>query len=235
MFLSLSFFSISLILVYLSSQALISRLNQFFLRLTKSPSLSLNLLFFLFLPGIFLHEFSHILAAEILRVPTGRIDLKPELKDDRLKFGSAQIAVTDPLRLTLIGTAPFLTGLLSLWVIIKFGFQIDLTEITLSVLFSHLRFIFTQISPILLVIYFYLIISISNTMFSSASDLQAAAFPVILIIIIVAIFQLTSLNLPLLFISFITNLSFLVASLFCMVLVINLLLLLPLILVTNKA
>ena len=79
----------------------------FFLPGALIPPVSVAALKFSFLftpPGVFLHEFSHILMAEMLRVPTGELKLKPEIKDGHLTLGSAQIAATDPLRLTLIGT-----------------------------------------------------------------------------------------------------------------------------------
>jgi len=67
MLLSLLAFTASAIFLFFSSQALLSRLFRL---------LPLNLLFFLLLPGIFLHEFSHILMAELLRVKTGELKLR---------------------------------------------------------------------------------------------------------------------------------------------------------------
>src|SRR3989338_10542220 len=112
MLLSLLAFIASAVALFFSSQALLSLL------LRRLP---LNLVFFLLLPGIFLHELAHILMAEILQVPTGELKLTPEIKDGHLTLGSAQIALTDPLRLTLIGIAPFLAGTAVLWTLIHFG------------------------------------------------------------------------------------------------------------------
>src|SRR3989338_5643040 len=113
MLLSLLAFALAALALFLSSQALLSRLFRL---------LPLNLVFFLLLPGIFLHEFSHILMAELLRVKTGELRLKPEISEGQLRLGSAQIASTDPLRLTLIGVAPFITGVLTLLLTFNFGF-----------------------------------------------------------------------------------------------------------------
>ena len=187
----------SAIFLFLSSQALISRLY----RLVKN----INLIFFLLLPGIFLHEFSHILSAELLQVRTGALNLKPEFKDGHLTLGSAQIAQTDPFRLTLIGTAPFIAGVAVLWLLIKFnpgGWW--------QILFWYLEF------------------TVANTLFSSPSDLQSAGIPLVLVLILLGVFKLTNLNLPISLLPFLANSFSALASVFAYTLVINLVLLLPL-------
>lgn len=197
MFLSLLAFIMSAIFLFLSSQALISRLY----RLVKN----INLIFFLLLPGIFLHEFSHILSAELLQVRTGALNLKPEFKDGHLTLGSAQIAQTDPFRLTLIGTAPFIAGVAVLWLLIKFnpgGWW--------QILFWYLEF------------------TVANTLFSSPSDLQSAGIPLVLVLILLGVFKLTNLNLPVSLLPFLANSFSALASVFAYTLVINLVLLLPL-------
>ncbi|MBU2052203.1 hypothetical protein KKH13_03310 [Patescibacteria group bacterium] len=199
MILSLLAFIVSAVALFLSSQALLSRLFRLF---------PLNLVFFLLLPGIFLHEFSHILMAEILQVKTGELKLWPELKDGHLNLGSAQIASTDPLRLTLIGVAPFLAGTATLWGLIQFGLVDSLGWWRLLTGF--------------------LIFAVANTLFSSASDLQAAAIPVILTLIVFGLFSLTNLNLPTSLIEFFPGFFFNLARMLGYTLVVNLALLLPL-------
>ena len=129
--------------------------------------------------------------------------------------GSWDWPLTDPIRLTLIGTAPFISGTIVLWLILVVGLQLDLAHLTLPV-FNYWHLLF-----------YYLIFAISNTMFSSPSDLQAAAFPVVLLLIVLGLFQLTNLNLPISLIDLSTNLFWLLAVIFSLVLVLNLLLLLP--------
>lgn len=203
MLLSLLAFIISAVALFLSSQALLSRLY----RLVKS----INLIFFLLLPGIFLHEFSHILSAELLQVRTGALNLKPEFKDGRLTLGSAQIAQTDPFRLTLIGAAPFIAGVAVLWLLIKFnpgGWW--------QILFWYLEF------------------TVANTLFSSPSDLQSAGIPLVLVLILLGVFQLTNINLPASLLPFLTNSFSALAAIFGYTLIINLVLLLPLRLFSKK-
>lgn len=205
MFLSLLAFSLTAIALFLSSQALLSRL----LRL-----LPLNLVFFLLLPGIFLHEFSHILMAELLRVPTGELKLKPELKDGHLALGSAQIASTDPFRLTLIGIAPFISGTATLWLLLN---------------------LVPQHPFYLLLITYYGVFAIANTLFSSASDLQAAAVPLILVLLLLGAFSLGNLSLPPALIPALDHWFFNLAKVFAYTLAINLILLLPLKFLLDKS
>jgi len=197
MFLSLLSFILTAVFLFLSSQALLSRLY----RLVKN----INLIFFLLLPGIFLHEFSHILMAELLQVKTGALNLRPGLKDGHLTLGSAQIAPADPFRLTLIGTAPFIAGVAVLWLLIKFnpgGWW--------QILFWYLEF------------------TVANTLFSSPSDLQSAGIPLILVLLLLGVFQLTNLNLPASLLPFLANSFSSLASVFGYTLIINLALLLSL-------
>ncbi len=214
-------FILSTTLLYLSSRLLIKRFLSIFSLLTKSTQSSVNLLFFFFLPGIFLHEFSHILSAELLRVQTGHLSLKPQLKNNQLKLGSAQIAATDPIRLTLIGTAPFITGTLALWLLLTFGLNLNLAQLSLS----SFPVIFHQ-PTWLLILSFYLLFAISNTMFSSPSDLQAAGLPIILLLIFLGTLKLLNLNLPPTTIPYFTNFFYSLTTLFILVLLLNLSLLL---------
>lgn len=213
MIISLIFFSLSALLLFLSSQALLSRL----LRL-----LPLNLVFFLLLPGVFLHELSHILVAELLQVPTGHLSLKPSLENNHLKLGSAQISQTDPFRLTLIGSAPFITGTIFLWLLLKFGFGIDFGQ------FNFLNFEFNSLLRLSNLGFGYLIFAVANTMFSSPSDLQATIVPIIFILILFGIFYLLKLNLPINLIAYLTQTFTLISLVFFSTLLINLLILLPL-------
>ena len=220
MYLSLLLFIFSAVLVYFSSRSLIKNLIRLFYRLTRSQNTAINLLFFLLLPGVFLHEFAHILTAEVLRVPTGELSLKPQFKNNQLRLGSAQIALTDPIRLTLIGTAPFLLGTITLWLLLTFGLNINLSSINLD---------FIKTTPLILkLLFFYLTFSITNTMFSSPSDLQAAGLPIVLFLLIFGSLNIANLNPPLMLTTYSTNLFTLLATIFFLVLALNLIILFPL-------
>jgi len=62
-------------------------------------------------PGVLLHEFSHWAAANLLLVKTSGVSLLP--KHDRsghIRLGSVTIERTDPVRSSLIGVAPLVSG-----------------------------------------------------------------------------------------------------------------------------
>ena len=233
MFISLLVFILTLIVLFFSSRSLINQLTYFFNRLFKSSNTTINLIFFLLLPGIFLHEFSHVLMATLLRVQTGHISLRPRFKTprassepSRLQLGSAQIGACDPIRLTLIGTAPFITGTIVLWAILSLGLNLNLNQFSLLPL--------TQLPAYLLFLFSYLIFAITNTMFSSPSDLQAAAFPIILLLIISGIFQLTNLDLPQIILTYSSSLFSLLSTIFLAVFILNLLILIPIKLINKN-
>lgn len=67
----------------------------------------------LMLPGTIIHELSHWIMAEILRVPTGEITILPDyeaLDKQEKRLGSVATAKSDPFRGFLIGMAPLITG-----------------------------------------------------------------------------------------------------------------------------
>jgi hypothetical protein len=143
---------------------------------TRNPSLTVGLFSFLFLPGVFLHEFSHFLVAKLLFVRTGRFSLLPQsLPDGRLRMGYMETENTDVVRDALIGAAPIITGglvvaliaiyplnLLPLWGVLRNG-QFNLFWLGITLL--------PQINDFWL--WFYLAFAISSTMMPSASDRNA--------------------------------------------------------------
>lgn len=125
--------------------------------MTRSLSfLPINLISFLFLPGIIIHELSHFLVASLLFVPVGEIEFMPEIEEGGLKLGSVSIGQTDPIRRFLIGVAPVVAGL--------------------SIILGLLYFIeVNKIGGIgILALIFYILFAVGNTMFSSKKDMEGA-------------------------------------------------------------
>jgi hypothetical protein len=78
---------------------------------TGDPAVALWIFFLIFLPGTLVHELSHWLAAKLLGVRTGCIVIWPQAKrDGTLWLGAIQIGRADPLRSSLIGLAPLVSG-----------------------------------------------------------------------------------------------------------------------------
>jgi len=229
MFLSLFLFILATLLLFLSSQSLIKNLIRIFKKLTKSSSTTANLIFFILLPGVLIHELSHLIMAQLLQVQTGELSLKPSLEDNHLKLGSAQIALTDPFRLTLIGSAPFITGTTILWLLLTLGLQVNF-QAPLAINLAQL----SSLPPLPLFLSAYFLFAVSNTMFSSTSDLQAAIVPIIFTLIIFGVFYLLKLNLPLSLAQSLSQGFTLISLIFFSTLAINLIILLPLKLINRR-
>jgi hypothetical protein len=149
---------ILLAILYLLQRALIGNIS--FL-----GAFGVYLYFLFFLPGIILHELAHLLTALILGVPAGQLALFPRKRDEEEKssnnwiLGSVMIAETDILRTGLIGFAPMFLGIVSMVLIVLFGFGIKETKDILGFQLTWQTAFFV-----------YLLMAITNTMFLSKED-----------------------------------------------------------------
>lgn len=159
MLLFLGLFIGELFLLSLLSKSLNNSLFKFFYWLTKSKGSTVNIFAILFLPGTIIHELSHMLVAGILFVPVGEIDVVPQVTENGVRLGSAQIGETDLLRRTIVGVAPAIVGLF----------------IIMSILFLTREGMFVLDRWWEVVGVVYVIFQIANTMFSSKKDLEGAA------------------------------------------------------------
>lgn len=160
----------------LFQRALHREMQAVFLLLTRHPTITQVLFAVLFLPGVFLHEFSHWLAALLLGVPTGRFSLLPQVQPDgRLRLGYVEADSGGVLRDALIGAAPLLSGslfvafaasnrlgLLPLWDALQAGQGEQAWQVLRAL---------PQLPDFWL--WFYLTFAVSSTMLPSASDRHA--------------------------------------------------------------
>jgi hypothetical protein len=147
-----------------------------FLILTRSAGAAVALFSILFFPGVFLHEFSHYLAAKLLRVGTGRFSVLPKvMADGKLRLGYVETDVADPVRASLIGLAPLITGGLAIAAIGTQAFGLG----ALGALAAQGGWdaFWRGLAALPNVqdfwVWFYLAFTISSTMLPSASDRQA--------------------------------------------------------------
>lgn len=157
---------IEIVALFFLSRVLTSELSYSFLRLFGSEKISVWLLSLIFLPGTIVHELSHAIAAQMLFVHIGSIDLVPKLYGDKLKLGSVEVGKSDVFRDFFIGIAPFFSGCILLILILNYAFINNF----LGLNFQSVLFI-------------YLIFTISNTMYSSKKDLEGAVEFFVLILI----------------------------------------------------
>src|SRR5579864_7350547 len=104
-------FIIELICLFFLSRILTQMVSQLLLHLTGSHDTTIHILSFLFLPGVIIHELSHMFMASLLFVRVGAVEFWPKIHGSSVKLGSVQIARTDMLRRFLIGAAPLFGGM----------------------------------------------------------------------------------------------------------------------------
>jgi len=141
---------------------------------TLSQFMSINFLSVIFLPGIIVHELSHLLVAIVLFVPVGNMEFIPKRHGNSVKLGSVEIGKTDPIRRSLIGFAPVFVG-----------FSIISTAV--YYFSSNILFLQSQgayVFVILTIFLAYLLFAVSNTMFSSSKDMEGTAEILITLFII---------------------------------------------------
>ena len=107
-----------------------------------------------YFPGTVLHELSHYIVALLLNLHPREIQLFPIIEGNKIKLGHVLYEKNphDFLRSILVGIAPFMGGMISLWLIIQ------------TKLFPGNSWWQT-------LIFSYLILAISANMFSSKQDL----------------------------------------------------------------
>jgi hypothetical protein len=149
-------FILALSILYILSRIFIHKLFIALYRLTRSRERAAGVLGWIFLPGTFIHEVSHLIAALFLLVPVGRINLLAETEEEGIKLGSVQIGKTDFVRASIIGLAPVIIG----------GGGI-LWAISFSLTHGYLG------NPWVIIGLIYAIFQVTHTMFSSGSDLNA--------------------------------------------------------------
>lgn len=156
-----------------------------------SGLMSISLLSLLFLPGVIIHELSHLFTAMILFVPVGEMEFSPKKHDNAVKLGSVEIGKTDPIRRAIVGFAPVFVGL-ALVISSVYFFSANL-----SFLQNQNPYVFIAI--ILFAI--YLLFAVSNTMFSSSKDMEGTIEIAISISIIFIAAYLLGFRLPLEFLN----------------------------------
>ena len=149
--------------------------------LTKSRTFPISILALIFFPGIVVHELSHWIMAEMIRVRTGEITLYPVIEaNGSVRLGSVAIERTDPFRRLTVGLAPIVLGIVLLasltlvWKQYLVGtLGIDISSIlTISPDLQALQKLFS--SPFTYG-YIYASFVIGSTMYSSKKDVEGFA------------------------------------------------------------
>lgn len=148
-------------------------------------------------PGVLLHELSHWITANLLGVRTGSFSVLPKTKAD----GSVQLGYVEyykssnvgPIRESLIGSAPLITGTAAILLI---AFQVfDVTNLALAAETGDIESLSQAITTLFstndFLIWLYLMFAFSNAMMPSTSDRKAwPAFALIMVIVAAALYIL---------------------------------------------
>lgn len=185
-------FFILLIIIFLVTKKFSQNLFGFWYLLTRSKKIATNLTAFFIFPGTLIHEMNHFLFATFLGVRTGEFDLMPKITDGGIRMGSVQIAKCDFLRRSIIGLAPFFSGVTILYFLAK-------------LIPSQISFEFKEILILSLAILG--ILMISNTMFSSKKDMEEIIPFIILIGIILGILWWFKIKISENILDFLTNIA----------------------------
>ena len=143
--------------------------------ITGHPTVSMWIFFLIFLPGILVHELSHWLAATLLQVPTGQIVIWPKPQGKRaVLLGTVQVGRVDPVRNSLIGLAPLVSGSL-LITLIGAHLQLDTLGNTLSA--GHWQLAWDSVARSISLpdfwLWLYLLFAVANRMMPSPADREA--------------------------------------------------------------
>ncbi len=184
------FFTLSILILIFFQRLLQREIQIILLFFTRRPNLAIGIFSILLLPGVFLHEISHLLMAIILRVPVKKISLLPEVnKKGKIRLGYVQTLKTDIVRDSLIGLAPLVLGLIMVAFIgtCKLGLTnlVGVTyEANLNAFWVSLRNLPKMIDFSL---WLYLAFAISTTMIPSEADRQSWKIIILVMSIILAL------------------------------------------------
>ncbi|MCA9947133.1 MAG: hypothetical protein KC449_26825 [Anaerolineales bacterium] len=149
------------------------------LLLMGKPERAVILYAIVLLPGVFLHELSHWLAATLLGVRTGTFSIIPKMQAD----GTVQLGYVEyfkgstlgPIRESIIGGAPLISGTA---VILLIGFRVfGVTELAAAIQIGQIESLATALGQVFqtpdFLLWLYLLFAIANGMMPSRSDRRA--------------------------------------------------------------
>lgn len=167
------------IVLFVTSRFLFKSIYALLYSVFRSQRVAIFLLSLFFLPGVFVHEMSHMIIAELLQVKTHGIEFIPELSGQSLKMGSVKVEQSDIIRRLLIGIAPVVIG----------SSFLAVSLFVLNNIYSYSQ-IFSSITSFLVTVGVgFVIFVVTNTMFSSKKDVEGLfEIAIVLLIVILAVY-----------------------------------------------
>jgi hypothetical protein len=171
--------------LWILATLLARHLQALVLLLTRSGAVASGAYDLLVLPGVIVHEAAHLLVAFLLRVRIVRADLFRFRRPSDLRQGEVVVQRVDPLRMSLIGAAPLLVGMLLVLLLLRLV-QLPPLEHTPSALWT----LFPVFKEPLSLLGLYTVWAIANAMFPSSADRvawRAVGGAIALLIVLAAI------------------------------------------------
>jgi hypothetical protein len=169
----------ALIILLVMQRWIHTHLHGLSLLLMGMPERAVVLYAIVLLPGVFLHELSHWLAATFLGVRTGTFSVIPKMQSD----GTVQLGYVEyfkgrtlgPIRESIIGGAPLITGTA---VILLIGFRVfSVTELAAAIQVGQIETLSVALGQVFqtpdFLLWLYLLFAIANGMMPSRSDRRA--------------------------------------------------------------
>lgn len=172
----LLWFILTLVPLILLQRLLHREIQSVFLILTRDARITMTVFSLIFLPGVFLHEFSHFVMAKILRVRTGRFSVMPQaLPDGRLQLGYVETGRSDIVRDSLIGAAPLIAGTVFVAYVAIYRFEMRVLWDVVRSGQWNLFWMGVRALPAVrdFYLWLYLAFAVSSTMMPSESDRHA--------------------------------------------------------------
>lgn len=162
-----------LILAWLSSQLSV-RTQLVVYYATGSLDLATVAIFLLLLPGVFVHELSHWLAARLLGLRTSKFRVWPKRRRDRIGLGSVSVQQGGTWRDSAVGMAPLIAGSALLALVGAAVFQSDLMlqQLAQGRLLDTVGAFFDALAQPDGAVWAYALFVIGNSMMPSKSDRQ---------------------------------------------------------------
>lgn len=140
--------------------------------LTNSKVAAIWFYFFLFLPGILVHETGHYVMAVLLRVKVNNFSLWPKIqKRGELVLGSVQVQGAGPIRHSLVGAAPLLLGSL---VVLLIGHWLQFNALGQTLIAGDLEGLLSIVQQSISTpdfwLWLYLLFAVANAMLPSPAD-----------------------------------------------------------------
>ena len=156
--------------------------------ITGNQAVAMWVFFLVFLPGTLVHELSHWVMAKLLGVPTGRIVIWPQPKrNGTFWLGAIQVGQTDPVRSSLIGLAPLVSGSLLVALI---GARLQLDAVGEALAGGKWEQVWEALAHSISLpdfwLWLYLLFAIANRMLPSPADREPWK-PVLVFLAIVAV------------------------------------------------